>query len=244
MKKRDFQMELWMKEKKQELALMTDEKERIRYFKKTVLPELSQLEEKEKRVWQDHRADFDSSLLDRKVGNEDDTGVKIPQEIVAACRRGDFEDIIFSKKPDDLYQLVTDDALSHILKGRTNQQKQVLFYMDVYGYFGADLEAVMKTSKRNITAIHTRALEHIRGQILPIILLRFKLEHDDKCREFARYKGIATTDHERQFAALMGEQYKDYYGEPTFDLQSVMIRVKSDKKKGKQNLNKPLEKRE
>lgn len=241
MKKRDIQMALWMEEKKKELAPMTDEKERIRYFKKTVLPELTRLEEKEKRVWQDHRADFDLTLLDRKVGNEDDIGVKIPQEIVTACRHGDFEDIIFARNPEDLHQLVTDGSLSHILEGRTDQQKQVLFYMDICGYFGADLEEMMKTSKRNITAIHTRALGHIRGQILPIILLRFKVEHDDKWREFARYRGIASTDHERQFAALMGEQYKDYYGNPTFDLQPAIIRVNSDRKKSEQNLNKTLE---
>jgi len=219
LKKRDRQMIAWMNEKRKALENITDEEDRVAYFQETVLPEMSELEEKEQRTWDEHRADFNLNRLERF--DKEDRPVRIPQILVDACiescRWGDWDDIIFSKDPADIHHLVSDRGLCRLLKQCTDRQKELLFYLEICGIDGTEIAKAEGVDPRNITSVHARTIEHIRTQLLPLILLKFKLEHSPEWQGAARELDIYTIYEERFFCAKMGKDYLEYWEHPYFE---------------------------
>jgi hypothetical protein len=126
-KKRDRQMKLWMDEQRRVLEYITDEEEKLAYFQKVVLPEMTKLEDKEQRTWDEHRADFDLDVLERGFESEDDA-TTIPESVIETCTiRYDWDEYVFSKDPADIHHLVTDRGLCYLLQQCTDRQKELLF---------------------------------------------------------------------------------------------------------------------
>lgn len=205
-KKRDKQMISWMKAKRKVLKNISDGKERLDYFNEVVLPEMEELDDKEIRTWEEHRADFDVDTLERGVKSEG-KGLIIPKRFIEACGAIDFEDIIFSKDPADIHQLTADRGLSCLLKQCTERQKELLFYMDIYGFSGAEIAEAKGVKPRNVTSIHARAIKNIRTKIIPLILHKFEMERCPERRNMARNLSIFTIYEERYFCATQGEDY-------------------------------------
>ena len=216
MKKRDRQMDLWMEQKREELKDITDEEERLVYFQKTVLPEMSGLEKKEQSVWNEHRDDFDPDVLERGFEDEDEA-TDIPRRLVDACLGSDWNDVIFSKDPADIHQLVHDGALCCLLKQCTDRQKELLFYIDVHRLDGTEIAEAEGIPLRNITSVHARTLDNIRTHLLPVILLKFKLERDPKWRSVMRDLFVYTIYEERFFCATQGKNYLKHWEHPYFE---------------------------
>ena len=216
MKKRDRQMAVFMEKQRRILEHITDEKDRIAYFNKTVLPKMAALEKKEQRAWDDNRADFDLDVLERGYDSESDASA-IPERLTESLVRADLDDIVFSKDPADIHHLVTDRGLCYLLKQLTDRQKELLFHMSVHGVDGAEIADAEGVNIRNITSVHKRTLDHLRTQMLPLILLKFKLEHSDKWHSMARERFIYTIYEERSFCAEMGRDYLEYWQHSYFE---------------------------
>jgi hypothetical protein len=207
-----------MSQKHRELENITNEDERLTYFENVVLPEMDKLEQKEQRTWDEHHADFDLDILERGFGSEDNV-IIIPKMIVEACglRKADINDIIFSKNPADIHHLVSDRNLCRLLDQCTDHQKELLFYIDIHNIDGAEIARATGVNPRNITSVHARTIEHIRTQLLPLILFKFKLEHSNEWQSVARERLIYTTYEERFFCATMGKDYLEYWENPYFE---------------------------
>ena len=114
-------MAAFMEKQRHILEHITDEKDRIAYFNKTVLPKMTALEKKEQRAWDDNRADFDLDVLERGYGNADDVAA-IPERLTESLVKADLDDIVFSKNSADIHHLVADRGLSFLLKQLTDRQ--------------------------------------------------------------------------------------------------------------------------
>jgi len=198
------------------LENITDEEERIIYFEKVVLPEMTALEAKEQRTWDKHRADFNLDILDRR-NDKDDRPLIIPKMLVEACGVIDIEDKIFSKNPADIHEITADRGLAYLLKQCTDRQKKLLFYIDIHGFSGTKIAKAEGVCPRNVTSVHARTLDDIRTQLLPLILFKFKLEHSPEWENISRDKSVYTIYEERYFCAKMGEEYLEYWNQPYFE---------------------------
>lgn len=69
---------------------------------------------------------------------------------------------IYSREPEDLYQLVEEYPVSEALRELTSAQKQVLFMNIVHRMPAKEITAVLNCSVRNVTKHRQKALECIR----------------------------------------------------------------------------------
>ncbi len=125
-----------------------------------VVDELDRFEENNDRRHEEHRACLDLSLMDRDA--EDDWEGGQFRKFLKLCRERDWNDLIFSQKPEDLHQLVTEYPVSAALKELTPIQKKVLWANVVWGVPTSDLARELGCSVRNITKHRQRALEKAR----------------------------------------------------------------------------------
>lgn len=78
------------------------------------------------------------------------------------CRTEDWDEIIFSQDPEELYQLVEEYPVSAALRELTLRQKEILLKNIVRGMPTKDLAKESGCSVRNITKQRQRALEQVR----------------------------------------------------------------------------------
>ena len=107
----------------------------------------------------EHHADADITITDRDP-NEGEC-YRMADMLRLSCWE-DWNAIIFSRRPDDLYQLVEEYPVSTALKELTPIQKRVLFENVVHGIPAKDIAKAMGCSVRNITKHRKAALEKIR----------------------------------------------------------------------------------
>jgi hypothetical protein len=131
-----------------------------------------------------------------------------------------LEDAAYRESPDFLHELVTDAALCGILRRLTPDQKEVIYNNAVSGCSVTDISVIKKTTDRNIRKIKNTALRHIRGQYLPVVMFKYKIQTDEKYR-WLYVQGISTSHWERLFAATVGADYTDYYDGMAFDFVEI-----------------------
>jgi len=107
----------------------------------------------------EHRADMDVTVADRDPMEGECVRV---EDLLKLSRWEDWDDIIFSQRPEDLYQLVEEYPVSEALRELTPLQRRVLFENVVHGVPTKDLAADMGCSVRNVTKHRQAALEKIR----------------------------------------------------------------------------------
>lgn len=107
----------------------------------------------------EHRADADVTITDRDP-NEGECYRMF--DLLRLSRWEDWDDIIFSQRPEDLCQLVEEYPVSAALKELTPIQKRVLLENIIYGIPAKDIAKAMGCSVRNITKHRKAALEKIR----------------------------------------------------------------------------------
>lgn len=123
-----------------------------------VLAELDHFDENSERRHREHRDDRDMTLLDRQhcEGEYGFVGLR------SLCRTEDWDEIIFSQDPEELYQLVEEYPVSAALRELTLRQKEILLKNIVRGMPTKDLAKESGCSVRNITKQRQRALEQVR----------------------------------------------------------------------------------
>lgn len=125
---------------------------------KTVLDELNSELRNNDRKHDEHRDDMDTTIVDRQPKeNEIIPGAKM----LKLSSDKDWIDMIYSRKPEDLQELVTDEAISKAIKGLTLPQKEVLFWNVIYCFKTSEIAAARGVSERNIRKIRQRALKNI-----------------------------------------------------------------------------------
>lgn len=123
-----------------------------------VIAELDHFDENNERRHREHRDDRDLTLLDRQhcEGEYGSFGLR------SLCRTEDWDEIIFSQDPEELYQLAEECPVSAALRELTPRQKEILLKNIVWGIPTKDLAEKVGCSVRNITKQRQRALEQVR----------------------------------------------------------------------------------
>lgn len=126
-----------------------------------VLAELDQFDENNERRHELRRDHLDITLLERQA-NDDDYYCKDKLLRLSLSRTEDWNEIIFSRDPEELHQLVEEYPVSEALRELTPIQKKVLLLNVVHGIPAKDLAKEMGCSTRNITKHRQKALETVR----------------------------------------------------------------------------------
>lgn len=124
-----------------------------------VLRTLDNFDANNERRELDHRSPLDITLADRDLGEGECCRAAL---LLRLSRREDWEDAIFSRQPEDLYQLSGDLSLSAALRRLTPIQRRVILENVVWGVPAKDIAAELGCSHRNVTKHRQTALEKIR----------------------------------------------------------------------------------
>lgn len=124
-----------------------------------ILLEMDREEQNNERRHRSHRADMDITIADR----EPEPGeAYCTADILKLSRCEDWDDIIFSQSPSDLYQLVEEYPTSAALKELSPLQEEILLENVVWGIPAKDIAERKNCGTRNITKHRQKALEKIR----------------------------------------------------------------------------------
>lgn len=124
-----------------------------------VIRALDEFDANNERRHSEHRADMDITIADREPREGERYRVA---DMLKLSRSEDWNDIIFSQRPEDLYQLVGEYPVSAALRELTPIQKRVLFENVVHGTPTKDIAEMMGCSVRNVTKHRKVALDKIR----------------------------------------------------------------------------------
>ena len=124
-----------------------------------VLKVLDDYDTNNERRHSDHRADMDVTIADRDP--EKGECYRVADLLKLSCWE-DWDDIIFSQKPEDLHHLVEEYPTSAALKELSPRQKEILLENIVHGTTTQELADNAGCTVRNITKQRQKALEHVR----------------------------------------------------------------------------------
>lgn len=149
-------------EMRAELSQIEGEEERLAWFEKLVqeFDNADQLNDR-KHYRKNRRHPFDPHLLDQDCDEE----IHIPSEFRTYNTSDYWLDYIYSRRPEDLPELVENEAVSKILKGLNFKRKEVLFYRLVHRHSAEEIAALKGVSDRNIRKLYEKAIQEIREQV-------------------------------------------------------------------------------
>ena len=124
-----------------------------------VIQALDEYDANNERRHSGHRADLDITIADREPREGEPYRVA---DLLKLSRAEDWDEIIFSQRPEDLYQLVGEYPVSAALRELTPIQKRVLCENVVHGTPTKDIAEMMGCSVRNVTKHRKVALDKIR----------------------------------------------------------------------------------
>lgn len=124
-----------------------------------VIQALDEYDANNERRHSGHRADLDITIADREPREGEPYRVA---DLLKLSRAEDWDEIIFSQRPEDLYQLVGEYPVSAALRELTPIQQRVLFENVVHGTPTKDIAEMMGCSVRNVTKHRKVALDKIR----------------------------------------------------------------------------------
>ena len=110
-------------------------------------------------LFRSHRADMDVTIVDRDP--EEGECYRVADLLKLSCWE-DWDDIIFSQKPEDLHHLVEEYPTSAALEELSPRQKEILLENIVYGTTTQELADKADCTVRNITKQRQKALERVR----------------------------------------------------------------------------------
>ena len=124
-----------------------------------VIQALDHFDANNERRHKEHRADMDISVVD--CGPNDGKYCEFTN-LMRLSTPDNWLEAIYSREPEDLYQLVEEYPVSEALRELTSAQKQVLFMNIVHKMPPKEIAAVLNCSVRNVTKHRQKALERIR----------------------------------------------------------------------------------
>lgn len=148
-------------------------------FKKVIKrwDSLDENRERKERYWEICRNDEDFPL----EWGEATWGTVFPKNLntyeAKQIRKGDFIDVIFDN-PYEIHELVTEEYLSKILKGLSNDHKEILYLLAVKGYSTKDVEKILGKSDRAVRYNRETFLKNIRKKMYEFLTSEKGKNHD------------------------------------------------------------------
>ena len=148
-------------------------------FKKVIKrwDSLDENRERKKRYWEISR---NNEVFPLEWG-EATWGTVFPKNLNAyeakQIRKGDFIDVIFDN-PYEIHELVTEEYLSKILKGLSNDHKEILYLLAVKGYSTKDVEKILGKSDRAVRYNRETYLKNIRKKMYEFLTSEKGKNHD------------------------------------------------------------------
>ena len=148
-------------------------------FKKVIKrwDSLDENRERKERYWEISRNNEDFPL----EWGEAIWGTVFPKNLntyeAKQIRKGDFIDVIFDN-PYEIHELVTEEYLSKILKGLSNDHKEILYLLAVKGYSTKDVEKILGKSDRAVRYNRETYLKNIRKKMYEFLTSEKGKKHD------------------------------------------------------------------
>lgn len=148
-------------------------------FKKVIKrwDSLDENRERKERYWEISRNNEDFPL----EWGEATWGTVFPKNLntyeAKQIRKGDFIDVIFDN-PYEIHELVTEEYLSKILKGLSNDHKEILYLLAVKGYSTKDVEKILGKSDRAVRYNRETFLKNIRKKMYEFLTSEKGKNHD------------------------------------------------------------------
>ena len=148
-------------------------------FKKVIKrwDSLDENRERKERYWEICRNDEDFPL----EWGEATWGTVFPKNLntyeAKQIRKGDFIDVIFDN-PYEIHELVTEEYLSKILKGLSNDHKEILYLLAIKGYSTKDVEKILGKSDRAVRYNRETFLKNIRKKMYEFLTSEKGKNHD------------------------------------------------------------------
>ncbi|MEG1631202.1 MAG: sigma-70 family RNA polymerase sigma factor [Hydrogenoanaerobacterium sp.] len=124
-----------------------------------ILNEMEREEINNNRRHEGWRDDLDITVLDSKP---DPKQKSLGKKIKRMVKNPHFENIIYSKRPEDLAQLMSSGTLSRAIEALTEKQREVLFLRYVQQYTNTEIAEISGTTARNIRKHEEKALDMLR----------------------------------------------------------------------------------
>ena len=124
-----------------------------------VITEMDRFDENNERRHREHRDDLDVTIVDREPAEGE--SYRTRDQLKLSCWT-DWDEIIFSQKPEDLHQLVEEYPTSAALKELTATQKRILWENLVWSVPTKDIAKELGCSVRNVTKHRQKAIETVR----------------------------------------------------------------------------------
>ena len=145
-----------------ELAKITDEQERKKWFEQVVKDfDHADYLNDWKHFRENRRHEFDPHWLDMDLDEE----ISIPPIFKTLNHSDGWLDCIFSQSPDDLHELVEDEAVSKALRGLNSKRKETLFYRVVHRYSANETAAIQGVSDRSVRKLYEKAIVEVRKEL-------------------------------------------------------------------------------
>ena len=148
-------------------------------FKKVIKrwDSLDENRERKERYWEISRNNEDFPL----EWCEASWGTVFPKNLntynAKQIRKGDFIDVIFDN-PYEIHELVTEEYLSKILKGLSNDHKEILYLLAVKGYSTKEVEKIVGKSDRAVRYNRETFLKNIRKKMYEFLTSEQGKNHD------------------------------------------------------------------
>ena len=148
-------------------------------FKKVIKrwDSLDENRERKERYWEISRNNEDFPL----EWGEATWGTVFPKNLntyeAKQIRKGDFIDVIFDN-PYEIHELATEEYLSKILKGLSNDHKEILYLLAVKGYSTKDVEKILGKSDRAVRYNRETFLKNIRKKMYEFLTSEKGKNHD------------------------------------------------------------------
>jgi len=136
--------------------------EKLDYFNK-IVEQMDRDDYNNERKHNYHRDCFDISVLDRGT---DEENTYIPSEITKLYQYQTLEDYIFSKRYDDLHQLLRYEVISKAVIDIPDNRKEILFLKVILGYTEKEISEGKCVSQSNISQLYKKAVDYIRIRLL------------------------------------------------------------------------------
>lgn len=137
------------------------EEEKLKYFD-GIVAQMDKDDENNERRHQNHRANFDMTVLDR--GTDEDNQY-IPSEFTKLYFSQPLLDEIFSAKFVDLHQLPRFGVISCAIAELTDNRKEVLFLKVVQKFTETEIAEYKGVSQSSVSQLYKKAIAHIRLRI-------------------------------------------------------------------------------
>ena len=138
---------------------------------------LDENRERKERYWEICRNDEDFPL----EWCEASWGTVFPKNLntyeAKQIRKGDFIDVIFNN-PYEIHELVTEEYLSKILKGLSNDHKEILYLLAIKGYSTKEVEKILGKTDRAVRYNRETFLKHIRKKMYEFLTSEQGKKHD------------------------------------------------------------------